>query len=183
MHTYLMEMLACPDCHGDLKWSIAERCGSHIEVAEARCSACSAVYPIREGIGSFLTSDLPRNDLWEQTESHLAKHLREHPEVEHQLLDVPLEALAPADQFFRALILEERGEYAEAKIAADMARSGVYTPEYLACSDRQIEYALERYPSPMVRLLIWHPEWGIWLNGWRAGSTAPSLPPTLAPGF
>ncbi len=144
MHTYLMEMLACPDCHGDLKWSIAERCGSHIEVAEARCSACSAVYPIREGIGSFLTSDLPRDDLWEQTESHLAKHLREHPEVERQLLAVPLEALAPADQFFRALILEERGEYTEAEIAADMARSGVYTSEYLACSDRQIEYALER---------------------------------------
>lgn len=143
MHTYLIEMLECPDCHGELEWSITERRGNRIEMAEARCVVCAAVYPVREGIGVFLAPDLPRDDLWEQMDSHLAKHLREHPEVERQLLDVPLEALAPADQFFRALILDERGEYAQAKVAADVARSGVYTPEYLACSDRQIEYALE----------------------------------------
>jgi len=144
MHTYLIEMLECPVCHGGLKWSITERRGNCIEMAEARCMTCAAVYPVYEGIGVFLTPDLPRDDLWEQMDSHLAKYLREHPEIEHQLLDVPLEALAPADQFFRALILDERGEYAQAKVVAEAARSGVYTLEYLACSDRQIEYALER---------------------------------------
>jgi uncharacterized protein YbaR (Trm112 family) len=155
MHAYLIEMLECPDCHGELNWSITERRGNHIELAEARCMTCGAIYPIREGIGIFLTPDLPRDDLWEQMDSYLTKYLREHPEIEHQLLGVPLEALAPADQFFRALILDERGEYAQAKAAAEVARSGLYTPEYLACSDRQIEYALERLAAsdgPIVDL-------------------------------
>jgi len=143
MHTYLIEMLECPDCHGELKWSITERRGNHIELAEARCITCGAIYPVREGIGVFLTPDLPRDDLWEQMDSHLAKYLREHPEIENKLLDAPLEALVPADQFFRALILDERGEYAQAKAAAESARSSLYTPEYLACSDRQIECVLE----------------------------------------
>jgi uncharacterized protein YbaR (Trm112 family) len=155
MHNFLTEMLECPDCHSELKWNITEHRGNHIETAEARCMTCAAVYPVREGIGVFLTPDLPRDDLWEQMDSHLAKHLREHPEIEHQLLDAPLEALTPADQFFRALVLEERGAYAQAKVAAKVARSGLYTPDYLACSDCQIEYALEHLAvsdSPIVDL-------------------------------
>jgi len=144
MHTYLIEMLECPACRGELKWNIAEHRGNRIETAEARCVACAATYPVREGIAVFLTSDLPRDDLWEQVDSRLTQYLREHPEVEHQLMDVPLETLAPADQFFRALILDERGEYAQAKVAADLARTGVYTPEYLACSENQINHAIER---------------------------------------
>lgn len=155
MHTYLIEMLECPACHGELKWNITECRDDRIEIAEARCGACTAVYPVREGIGVFLTPDLPRDDLWKQVDSHLAKYLYENPEVERRLLDVPLETLAPADQFFRALILDERGEYTQAKLAADMARSGLYTPEYLACSDRQIAYVLERlsvFNDPIVDL-------------------------------
>ena len=144
MHTNLIEMLECPTCHGELEWNITECCDSRIETAEAHCVACAAVYPVREGIAVFLTPDLPRDDLWEQVDSQLAQYLREHPEVERQLMDTPLETLAPADQFFRALILDERGEYAEAKAIADMARAGVYTPEYLACSESQINHAIER---------------------------------------
>lgn len=144
MDICLMEMLECPACHGELKWNGIKRRGNHIEVAESCCKTCANIYPVREGIGVFLTPDLPRHDLWEQMDSHLAKYLRDHPEIEHQLLKVPLEALSPADQFFRALILDERGEYAQAKIAANIARAGIYTPEYLACSARQIECALDR---------------------------------------
>lgn len=143
MHDCLMEMLECPVCHGKLEWVVTEGQGDRIETAEARCTACAAAYPVRGGIGVFLTPDLPRDDLWQQSRSHLDGHLREHPEVEGRLLHGPLETLAPADRFFRGLILDERGEYARAKAAFDAALPGMYTPEYLACSDRQTEYILE----------------------------------------
>ena len=84
MHDYLIDMLECPACRGELAWRIDDRRGSRVETAEARCEACGNVYPTQEGIGVFLTSDLPREDLWEQQNSWLIEHLREHPEVERQ---------------------------------------------------------------------------------------------------
>jgi uncharacterized protein YbaR (Trm112 family) len=155
VHDYLIEMLECPACHSELAWTLAERRGNRIETAEAHCLTCAAVYPIREGIGLFLTPDLPRDDLWEQMDSHLTQHLRECPEIERQLMDTPLETLAPADQFFRAMVLDERGEYAQAKAASDLATPGLYTPEYLSCSDNQVNFVIERLAasdSPVVDL-------------------------------
>jgi len=155
MHTYLLEMLECPRCHGELAWTVTERCEDRIETAEARCKTCAVYYPVREGIGLFLTPDVPRDDLWEQVDSQLTKYLRQHPEVERELMGVPLETLAPADQFFRAMVLEERGEYAEAKAAADLADVGLYTPEVLACRESQFQCVLERismYGDPIVDL-------------------------------
>ena len=133
MHTYLIEMLECPACHGELGWNIVERQGERIAAAEATCKACAAIYPVRDGIGLFLTPDLPRNDLWEQVDSRLVQHLRERPELERQLLETPLDNLTPADQFFRALALEAREDYREARIAEETANRGLYTPEYAAC--------------------------------------------------
>lgn len=155
MHNYLIEMLECPACHGKLAWAVAERREDRIEMAEARCTACDVVYPVREGIGLFLTPDLSGEDLWEQVDSQLMQHLREHPEVERQLMDVPLETLAPANQFFRTMVLEERGEYAEVKIAEELADKGLYTSETRACRDSQYEYVLERLSTadgPIVDL-------------------------------
>lgn len=155
MHETLIPMLACPACHGELTWSITERLGEHMEAAEGRCTVCNADYPVREGIGLFLTPDLPRRDLWEEVESRLLRHLREHPEVERRLMDVPLAALSPADQFFRALVLEERGDYAGAKAAEELANVRLYTPEYRACYESQMAYVLEGVadaPGPIVDL-------------------------------
>ena len=143
MHTYLIEMLECPACHGELEWSIAERNENRIEAAEAHCKACTATYPVRDGIGLFLTPELPRNDLWEQAESGLVQHLREHPELERQLMEVPLDTLAPTDQFFRALVLEERGNYIEAQLVEGSANKGLYTPEYINCWNSQSDYVVE----------------------------------------
>jgi uncharacterized protein YbaR (Trm112 family) len=155
VHPYLEDMLQCPACHGALAWEVSKRRGDQIEEAEARCVACGATYPVCEGIGVFLTPDLPRKDLWEQVDIRLTEHLREHPDIERQLLEVPLDALAPADQFYRALALEERGEFAQAKAAADSARPRLYTAEYLACHERQIGYVVERLTAsdgPIVDL-------------------------------
>ncbi len=143
MREELIEVLACPACHGPLSWKIISESGGRIETAEARCGSCELVYPVREGIGGFLTPDLARNDLWDEVESRLSQYLRDHPEIERKMLESPLEDLAAADRFLRAMVLEERGSYAEAKAAADSARPGLYTPEYLACHQSQIEHLLE----------------------------------------
>ena len=65
--------------------------------------------------------------------------ITEHPELEHQLMDAPLDTLAPADQFFRGLVLEERGKFREARIAEDSANKGLYTRDYLDCWNSQLD--------------------------------------------
>jgi uncharacterized protein YbaR (Trm112 family) len=155
MHDYLVEILICPACHGELAWEITRRAGERIEQAEARCQECGAVYPVLEGIGLFLTPDLPRNDLWQEVDSHLARYLQANPEVEQRLMGTPLEELAPADLFFRALVLEERGEYRAAKTIEEKANQGIYTQEYLDCWASQRDHVLARLsgsPGPVVDL-------------------------------
>src|SRR5690348_15960531 len=104
MQRLFLDQLECPACHGALVWQGAEQQGDRVDTAEARCAGCGATYPVREGIGLFLTPDLPRDDLWAQAESGLTRHLREHPDLEQRLMGTPVETLAPADQFFRALV-------------------------------------------------------------------------------
>jgi uncharacterized protein YbaR (Trm112 family) len=144
MHGYLIDMLECPACHGELDWRINERGKSRIQAAEARCTACGASYPVRDGIGIFLLPELPRNDLWEQVDSELAQYLVEHPDVERQLMEPPLSALSPADQFYRSHLLDERGDFAEAKAVEDTANAGLYTSEYLTCWDSQMDYLIDQ---------------------------------------
>lgn len=155
MHKVFMDMLECPGCHGSLAWNIAEQRGERIEEAEARCTECGATYPVQEGIALFLLTDLPRNDFWEQSESHLSRYLREHAEVERQLMDGPVDQLAPADQFLRAMVLSDRGAYSEAKALNDLAISRLYTPQYLTCLATEIkQLASSLSPSswPLVDL-------------------------------
>jgi uncharacterized protein YbaR (Trm112 family) len=155
MHTYLIDMLECPTCHGELTWKIGERSEKRIITAKATCQACAASYPVRDGIGLFLTADRSRNDLWERMDSGLVRHLREHPALERQLLETPLEKLNPADQFFRALVLESQGNYREARTAEETANRGLYTPEYLACWTSQFDYVITQLAAtsgPVVDL-------------------------------
>jgi len=144
MHPFLIDMLACPACRGELTWHITEQDHTHIETAEATCKNCGSRYPVREGIGIFLTADLPREDLWEEVESHIASHLQDHPEIERKLMGSPLKDLSPADQFFRAMILDERGAFEQAKAAFEVANLELYTPAYLDCCEAQIAFLLEK---------------------------------------
>ncbi|MBA7499142.1 2-methoxy-6-polyprenyl-1,4-benzoquinol methylase, mitochondrial [subsurface metagenome] len=155
MQEFLIEMLECPFCHGELNWKITQHQGDRIEEAEVNCKKCGSTYPIKEGIGLFLTSDLPRNDLWEQLDSQLVQYLRENPQIESKLMDTPLNTLNPADQFFRAQILEERGEFAQAKAIANLAYSKLYAPEYLKCNNAQINYLIAQlsiFKGPIIDL-------------------------------
>ena len=155
MHEFLTDWLVCPACHGDLAWRIAERVGGHIESGQARCMACEEEYPIRDGIGIFLLPDLPREDLWQDVDSGLIKYLRAEPEVDRRLMGVPLESLGPADQFFRAMVAEERGDFDEAARAEALAIKKLYTAEYRACSESQGAYVIEKiagHDGPVVDL-------------------------------
>lgn len=155
MHDYLIDMLECPACHGALSWKVTTQIGTRIEEGEARCADCEAVYPLKEGIAIFLTPDLPHNDLWEQTESGLGRYLREHPEVDRRLMGAPLETLNPADRFFRSMILEESGDYTSARQVSRDAWQSLYTPEYLACYQSQLDYLVQRlsaFQGPIVDL-------------------------------
>lgn len=155
MNKFLVEMLECPICHHQLDWQIASERNDHIEQAEAHCSGCEAVYPVIDGIGVFLTPDLPRNDMWEQVDSQVVLYLKDHPDIEKQLMDGPVEKLSPTDQQFRAMVLDERGKYAEGKKTEEIAHKNLYTNEYLAGSNSQIEYVLENlnaFSGPIVDL-------------------------------
>jgi uncharacterized protein YbaR (Trm112 family) len=142
MKKFLVEMLECPICHQQLEWQIETENEDHIEQAEVHCSGCDAMYPVIDGIGIFLTPDLPRNDLWDEVDSQLSLYLKSHPEHEKKLMNGPVENLSPTDQQFRALVLDERGKYGEGKKAEELAHKNLYTPEYKACWDSQLEYIL-----------------------------------------
>jgi len=143
MHTHLINILECPACHGSLTWAISAQREDRILSAMARCSRCDAEYPIREGIGVFLTPDLPRNDLWEEGERFVTQMLSDHPEIEAQLMGVPLSELGPADCFIRGMVHEEREQWDQAQLAFDSARIGMYTDEYNACQQSQVKYLVE----------------------------------------
>jgi uncharacterized protein YbaR (Trm112 family)/ubiquinone/menaquinone biosynthesis C-methylase UbiE len=155
MLAYLIDDLICPACHASLKWQIHERDGEHIEQGLATCDECQADYPVRDGIAIFLLPNLPRNDLWEQVENSLAQFLLDNPEKEKQLIDSPLESLDPADKFFRAMMLEEQGEFEGARSLYQIANASLYTPEYQICHESQIHFLLEHLAdstAPIVDL-------------------------------
>lgn len=143
MHEFLLEWLECPVCHAPLEWSIGTRAGEHLESAAARCTACAATYPVREGIGVFLPPNQVRGDPWQAGEGRLSAYLRLNPGVEQQLMAPPLETLRPADQFCRAQVLEERGDYLAAREAVAQAWRGLYLPGYLAASNDQMRFVVQ----------------------------------------
>jgi uncharacterized protein YbaR (Trm112 family) len=144
MHKFLIEMLECPRCHGELAWDITQTLGDRVEFAQINCHICFSEYEVKHGVGQFLTPDLPSEDLWEQVDSQLIQYLRQNPQIEKTLMEVPLDTLSPADQFFRGLVLEEKGEYGQAKITLDLANKGIYTADYLACSEKMLDITIDR---------------------------------------
>jgi hypothetical protein len=115
-----------------------------LEDADARCSGCGAVYPVREGVGIFLTPDLPRNDLWEQVDSQLENHLQKHPDQEKKLLETPRDQLSPTDLHFRTMLLEERDDYGGGKEAEILANQKLYTEAYNAFWEKQFKYVIDQ---------------------------------------
>ena len=142
MLDFVIELLQCPVCQGELHWTITQQEGQRIEAAEALCSDCRSSYPVLQGIGIFLTPDLPRNDLWEQVDSALIRFFKKNPQIERRLMTTPVESLSSVDQFYRAMLLEANGAFSQAKILLETAKAGLYTPETLICQESQVHYLL-----------------------------------------
>ncbi len=142
MQKYLVEMLECPKCHGKLDWNITEQSHDRIEVAEACCQSCSSTYPVRDGIGVFLTTDLKRNDLWEQVDNRLDQLLKQSPEIEKKLMDVPLDTLGPVDQHYRGRVHKSRGDVEAANAAYSISKKGLYSADTIRCWDNQMDYLI-----------------------------------------
>jgi uncharacterized protein YbaR (Trm112 family) len=155
MQESLRDLMECPACHSALDWRGEEQRGSQIETGTALCSRCGVTYPIRDGIGQFLTADTRSEDLWEEAATGIGRYLAQHPEADAQLTGGPLEALGPADAVFRAVALQERGDVAGAEAAWKAALPRLYTAEYLACYAAVREYLIGQVAStalPVVDL-------------------------------
>jgi uncharacterized protein YbaR (Trm112 family) len=155
MHEFLLEMLQCCVCGGELRWRVEQCHGSEIRTAEASCVACHAAYPVREGIGAFLAPDLQRDDLWSKAESGLVTASRRDPAIRHALLESDLADLNPADQMLRALLLEAEFDYESAAVAESQALVGMYSADYRRCVASQCAFVVDAVrdaPGPIVDL-------------------------------
>ncbi len=151
----LTRILVCPACHGALDWGGSQRVGHRIMEGEAICSVCRATYPIREGICAFLPSHSTPEDLWEQTDRGIAGFLKDEPVRAQRLMGAPLESLNPTDKLVRGFVHEARQEFGAAMTAVGRAVEGMYTPEFLAASNSQMQFVRERLvgrPGPIVDL-------------------------------
>jgi len=155
MRDQLRRLLVCPACHGPLRWKVSEKAGGRIQEGSARCTECDVAYPVHRGIGVFLTSLPKPEDLWDEANREIASFLRDEPERVRKLMEAPLEALNPTDQFVRGLLLEERKEFGPAKIATDLAVEGMYPVQYRTAWTSQMRFVkqqLARGRGPVVDL-------------------------------
>ena len=141
MQKYLIEILECPNCHGDLDWTITEQTTDRVSTADVKCTACSAVYSIQNEIGNFLTTELPRNDLWEQV-AQLEQYLKQNPGLEEKLMDVPLDSLGPVDQHYRGRLHKARGELEAANAALSASHNAMFSAETNRCIDNQMDFVI-----------------------------------------
>ncbi len=54
----LVEILACPNCKGDLQLKIIEKEGTEVVTGELYCQKCSQCYYIEGGIPNLLPPEL-----------------------------------------------------------------------------------------------------------------------------
>jgi SAM-dependent methyltransferase len=152
VHESLVELLICPTCGGTLDWDVTARAGEEIVEAVATCTGCRSSYATLGGIGGFVAGS-DAADLWREAESGLARYLAENPDVERALLGRELLELGPADRFFRAYVLEERGDIEGAREAEEAALQALYPSEQRACHRRQLDYITNEArgaPAPVV---------------------------------
>ncbi|HYE09631.1 MAG TPA: hypothetical protein VEF53_05580, partial [Patescibacteria group bacterium] len=91
MHKHYIDMLLCPLCHNELEWHIQKENEDRIINAKVSCLSCKSEYEVRDEIAIFLTNQLSRNDLWDNSESSLEKYLKENSDIYDKLMNTPEE--------------------------------------------------------------------------------------------
>ncbi|MGV9169449.1 MAG: class I SAM-dependent methyltransferase [Promethearchaeia archaeon] len=155
MLKHIQDLLYCPDCHGDLEWSIQTETKKRILDASIRCGRCDRIYAVKDEIAFFLLTENPSDDLWQIVDSSLATELKKNPRYEHQLMRSDLSSLNAADKFLRATVLDERGEFDLAKRTRRLAVKELYTPSYnrqYATKENELQALLEDEDGVIVDL-------------------------------
>lgn len=153
MKQYLLDLLECPCCHGKLNWNIEKKHEEEIEEAKATCMSCYKVYPVHEGIALFVTSKLTENDPWETADSQMMMMFKQYPEMEQALLQAEEEAASPNDLFIKTLILDERGDFLEAKRTYESAHTGLYTEEMISSMKSQFNFVIHNITDKEVPIV------------------------------
>ena len=144
MREHVFDMLECPECHGELEYELTDYYDDRVESGIAVCSDCIKEYPISEGIGIFVPEGRPvSTGSFDRSATHFTRFLHRYPELEDRLMSVPADQLSPADRFIRGLVLEERGEFNEARRVMSSARTDLYTAETLHCWDSQFDFLID----------------------------------------
>lgn len=137
MHKYLVDLLFCPNCGGNLVWKIQEKTeNENIYSGSAKCSACRKKYPIIEGIGDF--SNSMEKDPWKDAYQQLTKFMKSRDGKE--FLRIPYNELNPADRLFQAFMLEINGDLRNSQKAENSAISELYSEDYTKCWESQSNY-------------------------------------------
>ncbi|MDR1242488.1 MAG: hypothetical protein LBM00_06885 [Deltaproteobacteria bacterium] len=63
----LLQILACPVCRGDLEALRAEGAAEGADPCGLACTACSVVYPVRDGIPVMLKEEAVKRGEWDKT--------------------------------------------------------------------------------------------------------------------
>lgn len=147
MHKQYIDMLICPLCHNKLNWNIKDEDGDRIINGSATCSSCHSVYEIRDEIAVFLTNDLLRNDLWEQSESELEKYLRKNPDIYDKLMNAPEDEMNGADHWFKATYFELKNDFEISSRTFKNAFKKIYTKDYVDGWESQIDFILNNIES------------------------------------
>ncbi|WP_416197395.1 MAG: Ubiquinone/menaquinone biosynthesis methyltransferase [Sporanaerobacter sp.] len=147
MHKHYIDMFVCPLCHNQLKWDIKDEDKDRIINADVTCSSCQSVYEVRDEIAVFLTNELSRNDLWEQSESGLEKYLKENPDIYEKLMNTPEEELNGADYWFKALYFEMKKDYMTSSRMFKEALKKIYTQDYIEGWKSQIDFIINNIES------------------------------------
>ncbi len=147
MHKQYIDMLICPLCHNQLKWDIKDEDKDRIINADVTCASCRSTYEIIDEIAVFLTNDLSRNDLWEQSESELGKYLRENPDIYDKLMNTPEDEMNGADYWFKATYFELKNDYMTSSRMFKEALKKIYTQDYINGWKSQIDFIINNIES------------------------------------
>ncbi|MBD8047897.1 MULTISPECIES: methyltransferase domain-containing protein [Clostridium] len=142
MHKRHINLFQCPLCHGELKWDIKTESKDRVINAKITCLECNEQYEVKDEIAIFLTSELSRNDLWQQGESGIEKCFRENPEIFNKLMNTPEEKLNGADHFFKASYFEIKRDYERSSKMFKNAVEKVYTKDYIYGMKSQREFVI-----------------------------------------
>lgn len=58
MKKRLMEIIACPECKGDLQLRVSEEKDREVVTGELYCPKCSYRFPIKDGVPNLLPPEL-----------------------------------------------------------------------------------------------------------------------------